>query len=187
MCSNYGALGRWRQAAWAVLAFGALVLFGAASARAHCEIPCGIYGDALRFAQLEEDIVTIEKSMRQITALSKDPRANINQLVRWVDNKEAHADHVRHVMVQYFLTQRVKPAKPADAVAYRRYLGMLEHLHAVIVHAMRAKQTTDPAHVSAMRTHLQRFRDLYLGEDGKRHLEREHRRQEGGERAPAPR
>jgi len=33
---------------------------------AHCEIPCGIYGDEARFAAIAEDLTTIEKAMTQI-------------------------------------------------------------------------------------------------------------------------
>jgi len=32
-------------------------------AMAHCQIPCGIYDDELRFEALEEDVATIKKSI----------------------------------------------------------------------------------------------------------------------------
>jgi nickel superoxide dismutase len=38
----------------------------AASAAAHCEIPCGIYDDEARIGMLLEHVATIEKSMNQI-------------------------------------------------------------------------------------------------------------------------
>ena len=38
---------------------------------AHCEIPCGIYGDKMRIHMLKEHITTIEKSMKQIAELQK--------------------------------------------------------------------------------------------------------------------
>ena len=41
-----------------------------ASVQAHCQIPCGIYGDEMRFQMLEEHITTIEKSMKLIGELS---------------------------------------------------------------------------------------------------------------------
>ena len=40
------------------------------NAKAHCEIPCGIYGDSVRIALLYEDIETIEKSLSRSLALS---------------------------------------------------------------------------------------------------------------------
>ena len=32
-------------------------------ALAHCQIPCGVYTDEMRFTMLEEDFQTIEKAM----------------------------------------------------------------------------------------------------------------------------
>jgi len=45
-------------------------------AQAHCEIPCGIYSDDTVFTDLHTHQATIEKSMVQITELSKDASAN---------------------------------------------------------------------------------------------------------------
>ena len=76
---------------------------------AHCEIPCGIYGDQLRFELWHENITTVEKSMNQIVKLSGEATLNYNQIIRWISNKEKHADDIREIAIQYFLTQRVKP------------------------------------------------------------------------------
>ena len=87
----------------------------------HCQIPCGIYGDDTRFTMLEEHIKTIEKSMNEINKLSVDsPESNVNQLVRWVQNKENHADAFTEIVTQYFLSQRIKPAGPSDQSGVRR-------------------------------------------------------------------
>ena len=77
-------------------------------AKAHCEIPCGIYGDDIRLSLLQEHITTIEKSMREIAELSKAKKPNHNQLVRWITNKEAHAVKFQEIVSQYFLHQRIK-------------------------------------------------------------------------------
>ena len=49
----------------------AVVLFHAAAAGvlAHCQIPCGIYGDELRVQMMAEDIRTIGKTMNENLAL----------------------------------------------------------------------------------------------------------------------
>ena len=80
------------------LAFASLTL--TTGALAHCEIPCGIFGDEARFAAIQENITTIEKSMVKIEELSGDLK-NINQLTRWVNNKEHHADDIRQIVTQY--------------------------------------------------------------------------------------
>ena len=74
----------------------------------HCEIPCGIYDDEMRFTMVEEHIKTIEKAMKEIANLSEHQPTNFNQIVRWVTNKEKHAEDIQHIISQYFLTQRVK-------------------------------------------------------------------------------
>ena len=63
-----------------------LVIFALNSNKsyAHCEIPCGIYGDSVRIQLLYEHISTIEKSIQQINSLSAEGEKNYNQLVRWV-------------------------------------------------------------------------------------------------------
>lgn len=139
----------------------AVLLTGAAGAHGHCEIPCGIYGDDLRFAALDEDIRTIEKSMRQIAELSADPGANANQIARWVTNKEVHADRIRETVSQYFLAQRIKLPDESDSAAVEAYRDQLARLHKLIVHAMKSKQTTDLSHPATLRETLKAFREAY--------------------------
>ena len=103
-------------------------------AQAHCQIPCGIYDDHARVQGMLEDVATVEKSARLIGELTgKSDAQSQNQLVRWVMNKEAHAQAVILTVCDYFLTQRVKPSQ--DDYAER----LVKH-HAVIVAAMKAKQ-----------------------------------------------
>jgi nickel superoxide dismutase len=130
---------------------------------AHCEIPCGIYNDPMRFDMIEEHITTIEKSMNSINELSQAGEKNYNQLVRWVTNKETHATELQHIVEQYFLTQRVKPVKSDAGDDYAKYRKQLELCHRIIVEAMKAKQTTDLSHVEALRALTAEFRASYLG------------------------
>ncbi len=127
---------------------------------AHCEIPCGIYGDELRFSMIEEDITTIEKSMKKIAELSGDG-ANVNQLTRWVNNKENHADRIREIVTQYFLTQRIK-LPPPDNEGQAAYKNQLALLHQMLVYAMKCKQTTDTANVDKLRALAQEFKQAYM-------------------------
>ena len=128
----------------------------------HCEIPCGIYDDEARIAQIAEHIGTIEKSMKQITALSQAKPGNANQLVRWVVNKEKHADEIQHIVAQYFMTQRVKPADASRAASHKKYVTKLTLLHRMLVGAMKCKQTTDRTHVAELRKLLAEFKAAYF-------------------------
>lgn len=111
---------------------------------AHCEVPCGIYNDHARIVELYEDAATIEKAMRSINDLAGGHDAqSANQLGRWISTKEAHATHAMETISQYFLAQRVKPVT-ADADGHDRYLDSLARHHAVLVAAMKCKQSADP-------------------------------------------
>jgi nickel superoxide dismutase len=118
---------------------------------AHCQVPCGIYDDPARIAQLREDATTIEKAIANIKELADkhDPQS-LNQAVRWVNTKEEHAAHVMETVSEYFLAQKVKPVAPGGE-GYDAYLKSLADHHAVIVAAMKAKQNADAKYVEELR------------------------------------
>jgi len=141
----------------------ALTMPLASPAFSHCEIPCGIYDDEMRVAMIAEHITTIEKSMAQIEELSKKEPLNYNQIVRWVHNKEEHANELQHIVSQYFMTQRLKPADMKDKEAYTAYTQQLMQLHQMLYYAMKAKQTTDKSNVEKLRSLLDEFKTAYFG------------------------
>jgi len=131
----------------------------------HCEIPCGIYGDEERIKAIAEHIETIEKSMKKITEFSKEKEINYNQLVRWVNNKESHANYIQEIVTQYFMAQRIKVevmSKENEEV-YNKYILELTTLHGLLVSAMKAKQSTDLAVITELRSLLIRFEASYFG------------------------
>jgi nickel superoxide dismutase len=132
-----------------------ILLVFTASAWAHCEMPCGIYDDALRIKLIREDIATIEKSMNQILILQKDEQPNWNQLVRWINTKEHHADLLQEIVSQYFMTQRIKPDMD-------NYETMLAHLHEMLIYSMKCKQTTDLSNVKKLEELVGEFEKLYF-------------------------
>jgi len=136
---------------------------------AHCEIPCGIYGDKMRIGMLKEHITTIEKSMKQIMDLQKADAINYNQLVRWVTNKEDHANQFQHIVTQYFMTQRIKPVDGTNKKATDKYQKELNLLHEMLVYSMKAKQTTDLSHTKKLSELVSQFYESYFTEEQKAH------------------
>ena len=128
----------------------------------HCQIPCGIYGDSMRFDMLEEHISTIEKSMKQISELSQEENPNFNQIVRWIHNKEKHAEEISHIVTYYFMAQRVKPVDKSKSKAYQGYIRTLTLLHEMLIYSMKAKQTTDLAHIEKLRSLSAEFQAAYF-------------------------
>ncbi len=128
-------------------------------AMAHCQVPCGIYDDQLRFEQMLEDEHTISKSQLQLNELAEgeiSPQA-INQLSRWVSAKEEHATNIQNTIAAYFLAQRIKSDNPS-------YVKQLKAAHGVIVAAMKCKQSADPATADALEKSIL---DLYRAYEGK--------------------
>ena len=148
-----------------ILVSVAILLAFCSVAFAHCQLPCGIYNDETRFAMLGENIITIERAMKMIVDLSDDAEPNHNQIVRWVDAKNQHADDIAHVVSWYFLQQRVKPVDGADAAAHEAYVHKLTLLHEMLLYSMKAKQTTDLSHVEKLETLLDDFARTCMGED----------------------
>jgi nickel superoxide dismutase len=141
---------------------------------AHCEIPCGIYNDQMRINMIKEHITTIEKSMNQIMQLSKENPINYNQLVRWITNKEDHANQLQEIVTQYFMTQRIKLVDADDKAAVKEYEKQLTLLHHMLVHAMKCKQTTDLSHVKDLRKVVDDFAKAYFSEEDYEHLKGHH-------------
>ena len=136
-----------------------VVLLSSVSLSAHCQVPCGIYADDVVFGELETDIQTIEKAMNQINALSEDVAKNPQMLVRWVNNKEAHAQNIQETMSSYFLAQRIKLSlHDSDPEAYAEQVGLA---HKITVLAMKCKQTTDLKNVAALHDALHAFQEAY--------------------------
>ena len=139
------------------IAFVACILLITASfAAAHCEVPCGIYDDEMRFNMIAEHIATIEKAMRQVTAIQGKEKVDYNQIVRWISTKEHHANALQKIVTRYFMTQRILPG--AD-----NYMKKMSLLHKMLVEAMKCKQSTDLSHTTTLSSLQKEFHNVYFG------------------------
>jgi nickel superoxide dismutase len=152
-----------RRTALAIVAISLLSLT-ASKALAHCQIPCGIYDDPARFSLMAEHITTIEKAMKSIIDLSGQKTKDYNQLVRWVQNKDRHADELSEIVTHYFMAQRIKPPEAPGEAARKKYVDQISSLHQMLVYSMKAKQTTALENVEKLRHLLEAFRASYLAQ-----------------------
>lgn len=97
-------------------------------------------------------------------------------MVRWVRNKDEHADNLSEIATYYFMVQRVTSTEPPspeqgswlrrlnknDAGKYEKYVREITLLHQLIYHAMKAKQTTDLEAINKLRDLLKQFQTSYL-------------------------
>ncbi len=124
-------------------------------AHAHCQIPCGIYDDYARVQSMLEDADTIIKSAKLIADLAgKSDAQSQNQMVRWVMNKEKHAQHIISTISDYFLTQRIK-------LSQKDYSERLKKHHAVITAAMKSKQNADVKYAKALKDSIEALSSYY--------------------------
>jgi nickel superoxide dismutase len=119
--------------------------------RAHCQVPCGIFDDHARVLAMREDAATITKAITEMSALAaKTDVQSRNQLVRWVMTKEQHAEKIIRSIADYFLAQKIVPAGAADKKSYPAYVEKLTRHHAVMVSAMKCKQSAGMEPVKAL-------------------------------------
>ena len=165
----------------------ALALFGAASLSTvaspspqpqptlpHCQVPCGIYGDSTRIDLLMEDAATIEKGMKTLNAMDAEESPSKNQMVRWIMNKDEHAQSIQDQVAAYWLAQRIKAPKDGDTAASERYVKQLVLMHGLTVAAMKCKQTTDVAHVATLRKLALEFSGTYFSGEDLEHIRSHH-------------
>ena len=136
----------------------------------HCQVPCGIYDDAVRIVQVEEDIATMRKAMSMIKGLSgKSDAQSVNQMIRWVNTKESHAVKIQETVSSYFLAQRIKPKKKGEA-GRQKYVNQTLLLQQLIVAAMKCKQSVDQSRCEAASDLVIEFSVSYFDEHGMDHL-----------------
>merc|ERR1711862_1029049 len=131
----------------------------------HCQVPCGIFDDPKLVADVNEAIATIKKAMVQINELSATMSAqNINQMTRWVNTKEEHASKIVSLMSEYCLCQRVKPVgDPKTPFKEEKdYIAALQCHHAVMLAAVKCKQTVDEANAAALEAAAAEMSKMYL-------------------------
>ena len=145
--------------------------FGLNIITAHCQVPCGIYDDAVRIIQIREHVTTIEKAMNQIDQLTNDESnaQNMNHLIRWINTKEEHATFIQSIIADYFLAQRIKHKKNNEP-GRQQYVDQTLLLQQIIVAAMKSKQSIDKSGPESVSILLNQFVELYFDEHGKNHL-----------------
>lgn len=136
----------------------------------HCEVPCGIYTDQMRFEQMLEDTRTIAKAIDSLNEIAGEmtkgsPNAKtINQMTRWVTTKEDHATKTQHIIAQYFLTQRIKSDN-------KEYAKQLAAAHKVMVSAMKCKQDANAETAVTLKAAILDLYRAYEGKEPKFHEE----------------
>jgi len=110
---------------------------------------------------MREHVVTIEKAMKEIERIGASAAQDKNQLVRWVANKESHANELSEIVTSYFMAQRVKPVSTDQKAAHSAYVNQVTILHQILVQTMKAKQSTKREHCAQLRALIAQFEAIY--------------------------
>merc|ERR1712060_554952 len=124
----------------------------------HCQVPCGIFDDPKLVADVKEAIAQINELSSDLNALK------INQMTRWINTKEEHAAKIIALMSEYCLCQRVKPVgDPKSPFKEEKdYIAALMSHHAVMLAAVKCKQTVDPANADTLDAACSEMSKMYL-------------------------
>merc|ERR1719293_87088 len=127
-------------------------------ARAHCQVPCGIFHDDGRITSMMEDASTIRKAVVQGGELHKaGALQDVHQMIRWINTKEAHASSIMTTIGDYFLAQKVKK----DLLSEAEYKEVLVLHHAVMVAAMKTKQSAEAGPVDTLDAAIEALKPVY--------------------------
>eukprot|EP00928_Gymnodinium_smaydae_P043209 TRINITY_DN28_c0_g1_i1.p1 TRINITY_DN28_c0_g1~~TRINITY_DN28_c0_g1_i1.p1 ORF type:complete len:185 (+),score=60.85 TRINITY_DN28_c0_g1_i1:81-557(+) len=137
----------------------ALPLPVASAVRFHCQVPCGIFHDDGRIAAMEEDAATIRKSVVQAAELhSAGKLQDVHQMVRWINTKEQHATNIMTTIGDYFMAQKIKK----DQLSEGEYKEVLVLHHAVMVAAMKTKQSSETGPVDTLDAAIAALKPVYV-------------------------
>mmetsp|Transcript_34010 Transcript_34010/g.78879 ORF Transcript_34010/g.78879 Transcript_34010/m.78879 type:complete len:106 (-) Transcript_34010:145-462(-) len=102
--------------------------------------------------------MTIRKAVAQMQDLHRAGKLqDLHQMVRWISTKEEHASKIMTVVAEYFLAQKVKK----ELLSEHDYHEVLALHHAVMVAAMKSKQSSDMAAVDALDAAIQKLKPVY--------------------------
>lgn len=131
----------------------------------HCMVPCGIFDDPMIVAEIKQCLTTVKKAMAQIKELEKNGTPNaqdLNQIVRWINTKEDHANKIISLIAEYCLCQRVKKeifSTDSD------YVDALKAHHAVMQAAMKCKQSVSDADAHNLEHAIDDFEKMYMPQE----------------------
>jgi len=132
----------------------------------HCQVPCGIFDDPKLVAELKEASATVAKAIVQVNEIFAGAMnaQTFNQATRWVNTKEEHCKNIITSISEYCLCQRVKPvgAPGSPFTSESDFMDALKAHHAVMVAAMKAKQSSDPAAAAALDSAIDDVSKMYI-------------------------
>jgi nickel superoxide dismutase len=131
-----------------------LLTFAAQQLTAHCQMPCGIYHDQMIYDKIDEYYETMYKAISVLDDNKFDTIQQKNQFIRWVMTKERMSDETAHIILEYFLQQKLKPDDPDS-------LDLVKSAHRMLFLLVSIKQTVDLNIVKEFGKEWENFKSLF--------------------------
>lgn len=103
---------------------------------AHCQLPCGIYHDDMVYDQIDQYVETMFKGITVMNDSKFDTAIERNEFVRWVMEKDHESNEAAHLILTYFLQQKIKPGETDTP-------KRLESAHRLLFLLVQIKQQTN--------------------------------------------
>lgn len=122
--------------------------------QAHCQMPCGIYHDDMVYDQIDQYVETMVKAVSILKNNDFKNATESNKFVRWVIQKEKASDEAAHILLTYFLQQKIKPDEPDTA-------EKLACAHKLLFFLVAIKQNTDVDIVDQFGDEWEKFKTMF--------------------------
>ena len=79
---------------------------------AHCQMPCGIYQDAMIYDLIDQYAETMVKAVTVMNQSKFETVRERNEFMRWVMEKEKESNDTSQLITTFFMQQKIKPGEP---------------------------------------------------------------------------
>jgi nickel superoxide dismutase len=128
---------------------------GITSAKAHCDVPCGIYDPIV--AQISA--LTVVRMMDLMAALDSEGTAHDNSMARYISVKEEHAERAKHE-IRVIFGDFIKEAH------FEKYPELPELFHKIMQLGSKTRQTADREAGVAFVEAINQFAEIFWGIKG---------------------
>lgn len=122
--------------------------------QAHCQMPCGIYHDAMIYDFIDQYVETMIKATSMLNNSKFETVRDKNEFVRWVIEKEKESDEAAHLITAYFLQQKIKPGEADTA-------KRIEAAHKLLCLMVAIKQNADMKIVDSFNEEWEKFKLMF--------------------------
>ncbi len=125
---------------------------------AHCQMPCGIYHDAMIYDLIDQYAETMAKAVTVMNQSKFETVREKNEFVRWVMEKEKESNDTSQLITSFFLQQKIKSG---EADTQKR----TESAHKLLCLIVAIKQNADIKIVESFTEEWEKFKLMFHVEE----------------------